>query len=190
MGLRRGFRKEAEEYSKEFRTELGLQEHEPLDPLRLAEHLCIPVGALSEHPAVPRDVKNHFRGIGNSDFSATTLAMGMFREIIHNDYQHENRQNSNITHEIAHIVLGHPPKPPMIEDTCRNFDAEMEKEASELGFALLVPKPAALFAIENFPELQSASRFYGVSHTLLQYRIRITNAMGWARNRAKKNRVS
>lgn len=190
MGLRRGFRKEAEEYSKEFRVELGLQEFEPLDPILLADHLCIPVIGLSKHPGIPNEVKSHFGSSGNSDFSATTIADGYFREIIHNDYQHKNRQNSNITHEIAHVVLGHPPKPPMINDSCRNFDAVMEKEANELGFTLLIPKIAALYAIEKFSDLTEAGRFYGVSNSLLKYRIRITNAEGWARNRAKKRRLS
>ena len=41
--LRRGFRKEAEEYAAEYRKELNLAEHDPLDPFDLAEHLLIPV---------------------------------------------------------------------------------------------------------------------------------------------------
>ena len=99
--LRRGFRKEAEEYAVEFREELGLKEHEPLDPFRLAERLAIPVCALSKHPAISRETKEYFQGPGNSTFSATTLVDGIYSEIIHNDFQHPNRQHSNITHELA-----------------------------------------------------------------------------------------
>ncbi|MBL6935768.1 MAG: ImmA/IrrE family metallo-endopeptidase [Alphaproteobacteria bacterium] len=186
MALRRGFRKEAENYAQEFREELGLEAHSPLDPRGLADHLAVPVIGLSEHADIPEKVKLHFGGPGNSDFSATTLADGTYREIIHNDFQHPNRQNSNITHELAHILLGHPPKPPMIDDGCRNFDPTMEKEANELGFSLLVPKVAALFAVENFSDLKLASQQYGVSQSLLLYRIRITDAKNWANNRAKK----
>lgn len=187
MTLRRGFRKEAEEYAQDFRSELQLHSHDPLDPLRLAEHLAIPVHTLSQHPAIPEADKDHFLNSGNSDFSATTLAEGTYREIIHNDFQHSNRQNSNIIHEIAHIILGHPPKPPMISETCRNFDPVMEKEANELGFTLLVPKIAALFAVEHFRDLPAASKFYAVSESLLGYRIRITNARKWAANRNRKS---
>jgi len=89
-------------------------------------------------------------------------------------------------HELSHIILGHPPKPPLLEDSCRNFDPLMEKEANELGFTLLVPKLAALHAIEGFGHLIAAGRFFGVSQDLLRYRIRITNANGWAKNRARK----
>lgn len=187
MRLRRGFRREAEEYAQEFRAELGLRDYDPLDPRLLAEHLGICVHALSKQPDVPEAVKEHFARGGNSDFSATTLADGTYREIIHNDFQHPNRQNSNIIHEISHILLGHPPRPPMRNDSCMNFDASMEKEASELGFTLLVPKVAALYTVENCRDLQAACRFYGVSLSLLQYRIRITNANGWAINRARRS---
>ena len=44
--LRRGFKKEANEYAKEFRQELGLRAHDPLCPWKLAEHLAIPVKPL------------------------------------------------------------------------------------------------------------------------------------------------
>ena len=183
--LRRGFRKEAEEYAAEFREELGLKIIDPLCCRELAQHLAIPVWELSSHPNIPDEVKNYFRTDGRDDFSATTLVDGMRKEIIHNDSHHPNRQNSNVMHELSHILLGHPAKPPMMNDTCRNFDPVLEMEANELGFALLVPKDAALNAVENFAAVPEAAEYYGVSVSLLQYRIRITNAQRWAQNRAK-----
>lgn len=184
--LRRGFRKEAEEYAAEFREELDIDLRAPMNPLILAKHLCIPVIGLSAHPGIPDDVKRYFADYGQDRFSATTIADGTYREIIHNDHQHLNRQNSNITHEIAHILLGHPPKPPMISDSCRDFDPTLEKEANELGFTLLVPKLAALFAVEQYENLTVAAEYFGVSRSLLEYRIRITNARGWAKNRLQR----
>jgi len=183
--LRRGFKKEAEEYSKELRLELGLQVHNPINPMILATHLCVPVYELSSHPLISDEVKIYFATAGSSDFSATTLPDGTYRAILHNDYQHINRQNSNITHEIAHILLGHPPKPPMICDSCRNFDPVMEREANELGFILLVPKVAALFAVEAIGNIDRAALHYGVSRSLMSYRIKITDVRRWAANRAR-----
>jgi hypothetical protein len=183
--LRRGFVKESEEYAVEFRQELGLDEHVPLCPYVLAGHLEIPVAAISTHPTIPADVKHHLAGRGKSSFSALTLADGSYREILHNDYQHPNRRASSIMHEIAHIVLGHPPKPPFLGDACRSFDPIMEREANELGFTILVPKPAALFAIESFQDRNAAASHYGVSLKLLNYRIRKTNAEGWSYNRRR-----
>ncbi|MDE0146284.1 MAG: ImmA/IrrE family metallo-endopeptidase [Nitrospira sp.] len=185
--LRRGFRKEAEEYALEFREELGLEEQEPLNPFRLAEHLAVPIHALSEHPTIPRDIKRHFQEEGNSTFSAFTLVDGIYNEIIHNDSQHPNRQHSNISHELAHIILYHPPRPPLLNGSCRNFDPIREQEANELGFTLLVPNVAALYAIEGFSSLRDAAEYYGVSQDLLKYRIRITNAKAWAKNRRSRS---
>lgn len=185
LKLRRGFKKEAEEYAEEFRTELGLLPTDPLDPKKLAALLEIPVLELSTHPTIPDHIKEYFANEGSDKFSAATLIDGTYKEILHNDYHHPNRQNSSIMHEISHIILGHPPKPPLIEDSCRNFDPTLENEANNLGFTLLVPKKSALNAIENFASKQLAADFYGVSLELLQYRIRISDAIRWAKNRAK-----
>lgn len=186
--LRRGFVKESEEYAVEYRQELGLADNAPLCPRSLAKYLAIPLFEVSTHPTIPDEVKRLVSKQGNSGFSAMTIADGPYREILHNDYQHPNRQNSNIMHEIAHIVLGHPPKPPIIGDACRSFDAIKEREANELGFALLVPKPAALYAVEAFPRSRKeAAIYFGVSTTLLEYRIRKTNALGWLNNRRRRS---
>ncbi len=186
--LRRGFRKEAEEYAEEFRFELNLEPHAPLCPCKLSNHLEIPVCKLSEHPSIPDDVKNYFLGPGSNYFSATVIPFGTYREIVHNDAHHLNRQNSNVMHEVAHIILGHPPSPPLIDDASRNYDSMLEYEANQLGFTLLVPKVAALSAIEDFDSLMLAADFYGVSVSLLTARIQISDAARWARNRAFKRR--
>lgn len=182
---RRGFVKEAEEYALEFRRELEFKDNDPLCPFKLADHLEVPVIGLSKHPTIPEEIKKYFATQGNSKFSATALVDGPKKYIIHNDFQHPNRQTSNIMHELAHIILGHPAKPPMLADGCRNIDARIEKEANDLGFTLLIPKPAALRAVEEFPSVKQAALFFNVSEKLLQYRIRKADAFRWAQNRAR-----
>jgi Zn-dependent peptidase ImmA (M78 family) len=184
--LRRGFRKEAEEYAEDFRRELNLAPHDPLSPLALAELLGVPVFALSTHPTIEPQVKAYYRGAGQSEFSATSLPLGSYRQILHNDYQHANRQNSNVMHELSHIILGHPPKPPLLGDSCRNFDPVAEEEANQLGFTLLIPKPAALYAFERFRVRADAAEYYGVSVSLLNHRIQITDVRGWSANRTRR----
>ena len=89
-------------------------------------------------------------------------------------------------HELAHILLMHPARPPILESGCRHFDARMEKEANDLGWTILIPKLAALRAIERFPSLKHAADFYGVSIDLLEYRIRKSDARRWKANRDKR----
>lgn len=184
--LRHGFRKEAEDYAIEFRQELGLGPATPLTAFQLAEHLEIPVIGLSKVTSMPPEIVDYYRGPGNSEFSATSLCDGTYREVIHNDFHHPNRQNSSVMHELAHIILGHPPKPPLMEDSCRHFDPVAEYEANQLGFTLLVPKKAALVAYEQFPSRAAAAAAFGVSVQVMELRIRITDAAGWARNRARR----
>ena len=171
---------------RNLRLELQLPNDDPLDPSRLAAHLAIPVVPLSEVIGLnPRHLR-YFRDKGQSEFSATTVVDDDgFKMIAHNDAHKPYRQNSNIMHEIAHIVLGHPPRPPLMEDNCRHFDPVCEGEASELGFTLLVPKRAALRIVETRMEIDTACAAYGVRPSLLEYRIRITNAAGWAANRRR-----
>jgi hypothetical protein len=190
MKLRRGFKREAEAYAEEFRAELNLEADGPLCPFQLAAHLEIPVVALSQLPGLPAEYLRYCRTVGQSVFSATTINDGTFKMIVHNDFHHPHRQNSNVTHELAHILLGHPPKPPLIENTCRNFEPMLEREASELGFTLLIPKRAALRIVESGMGTDAASNTYGVSRTLLFYRIRITDAKRWADNRRRKYRAA
>lgn len=187
MKLRRGFRKEAEEYALEFRAELNIAPDGPLCPFALADHLAVPILKLSELAGLEA---RFVKGASEVGFSATTIFDGTFKTIIHNDTQHLYRQNSNLMHEIAHILLGHPPRPPLTSDGCRNFDSGHEKEASELGFTLLIPRGVALRVVEMRMPLDLACIEYGVSSSLLGYRIRITNAQGWARNRRAYSRAA
>lgn len=184
--LRRGFVKEANEYAAEFRTELNLLPTDPICPFLLCEYLEIPVTGLSKHPSIPPNVKSYFSLQGQNDFSATTLVDGIFKEIIHNDYHHPNRQNSNVVHELAHVLLGHEPRPPMLEDGCRNIDKNIEHEANELGWIILVPKNVAMRALEGFVSLGDAARYYNVSLQLMTYRVRKSGALGWYRNKSRK----
>lgn len=186
--LRRGFVKEANEYASEFREELNLHNSDPICPFVLCEYLQIPIIGLSQHPTIPNSVKSYFGSRGQDDFSATTLVDGNFKEIVHNDYHHPKRQNSNIVHELAHILLGHEARPPMLQDGCRNIDKTIEHEANELGWVILIPKIAAMRALEKFGSLSEAAEFYNVSLKLMTYRVRKSGAMGWFKNKSKYRR--
>ena len=187
MKVRRGFRTEAEGYASEFRAELGIATDGALCPFRLAALLEVPVVPLSELNGFDCSAGGYAE---EEAFSATTVADGTYKMIFHNDGHHPHRQNSNIMHEIAHILLGHPAHPPLTEDRCRNFNTTFETEAKELGFTLLVSKPAALKIVESGITMAQASILYGASRALIEYRIRITDARGWAHNRRQRQRFN
>lgn len=187
--LRHGFKTECENYARELREELNLPQTATLHGATLAELLEVPVHALSRFPGIPDEIKMRYLTERYcNEFSATVIRVEGRRHIIHNDFHSAVRQNSNIMHEVAHIVLRHPPTSPLNGAELRNYDSEVESEAKELSFALLVPKPAALLAVERFDSLADAAKHFGVSVGLLTYRVRITDANGWAKNRARSRR--
>jgi len=190
VSLRRGFKAEAERISAEIREELDLGLLDRLDPLRLAEHLGIPVFTL-------RDIARSngggtgflqtLRGIEQDAFSAVTIFLGDRRLIVHNDSHAPTRQASNITHELSHCILEHPPSPVLSPEGCRYWDARLEAEADFLAGALLVPRDGALALTKRRSPLASIAERYGVSEPLCRWRINETGvaiqAARWATNR-------
>ncbi len=184
--LRHGFKTECENYAHEFRRELNLPQDAALHGSELAELLEVPVHALSRFPGIPDEIKMRYLTERYcNEFSAIVVRIDGRGHIIHNDFHSPVRQNSNIMHEVAHIILRHPPTSPLNGAELRSYDSEVESEAKELSFTLLVPKPAALLAVERFSSLADAAEHFGVSVGLLTYRVRITDASGWAKNRAR-----
>ncbi len=175
--LRRGFKTDAEEYALEFRAELDLEDDAPLSPRRLAEHLAIPVYPLSLHRKNIPEAVNCLFGIERHAFSAATVFDGCRRAIIYNDGNSPNRQTSDIAHELAHGILGHPLCPLLSEEGCRNFDPELEAEADWLGPTLLVSRPAALRIAWRGLTVPQAALEYEVSEAVVQMRLNLTGAL-------------
>lgn len=174
MKLRRGFIKEAEEISLSLREELGLSTSEALCVFDLCDHLDIPLSRLTDVEGVSKECLDALAGAaGNkTKFFAVTLRPNGVPEILFNDLVSLPRQHSDIAHEVAHIMLGHEPHAIVGEKSCRSYDREMEREAHELGYTILVPKLSALYAVEAFASKSDAAWHFGVSQSLLNYRIK------------------
>lgn len=172
---RKGFKSEANGYSREFRAELGLVARDPLSPWRLAEHLAIPLSPLSSYKRTCAEEVRFLCGEGQEEFSAVTLPAGTRRFIIFNDSHHQHRQASDIAHELAHIVLGHRLRPVFSSNGDRTYDSDAEAEAHWLGPALLVSEEAALH-IERSLTMDEAVRQYQVSESLIRMRLNVTGA--------------
>lgn len=177
MRLRRGFKTQAAGLAKEIRAELGLGPLDPLDPHELARLLEIPVLALSELEESTPDGVRYFLSTEPEAFSAVTVFRGRYRVIVHNDSHSEPRQNSNLTHELAHGLLHHEPAPAVDEETgCRNYNATNEDEANWLTGELLVTEEMALAVARGQFTRQHAERRLGVSRQMLTWRLNMTGA--------------
>lgn len=176
MGYRRGFKTEANDTAMEVRAELGLKPLDPLDPRALAAWLEIDIIELSDFLAEAPAVA-HLLNVEPEAFSAVTVFCGKRRTIVHNDGHALVRQNSNITHELSHGLLHHPPTPAIDDKGCRNWNQDIEDEAQWLAGILLVTEAAALaIARASEPRSAAAARL-DVSEQMIQFRLNATGAV-------------
>ena len=187
MTFRRGFKAEAERISCELRAELGLGPLERLDPLCLAEHLAIPVFGLSDLAQFDGGGSSFIRVLRSAErdaFSAITVFVGGRRLVIHNDSHASTRQASNVTHELSHCVLEHPPSPILSPEGCRHWNSGLEDEADWLAGALLIPREGALTLTKRRWPIERIAERYGVSEQLCRRRVNETGvslqAKRWA----------
>ena len=96
---------------------------------------------------------------------------------MYNDAHASVRQSSDITHELAHALLMHPPHAAVDAATgCRVFHGEIEREAEYLSGVLLVPDASAVTIVRTGQDVSDAARHFGVSRRMVVYRINISGA--------------
>jgi hypothetical protein len=182
MALYRGLKAEAERLAKSIRQELRLGVYDRLDPYRLADHLFVPVLSL-------RDLVNFSAGDDDllaavqvleggekSALSAATVFCGSRRTIVHNAAHSPGRQANNITHELSHSLLLHPPAPALDRGGCRNWNQDYEDQANRLAGALLIPDKAAWWIAKRQVSFEVAAAEYGCSVDVVHWRVNITGA--------------
>lgn len=176
MGYRRGFKSEANATARQTREELGLTALDRLDPLILANHLDVPVVPLSDYGRDAPFAVRYFSEVEVGAFSAGTIFDGPRRTIVHNDSHSPGRQASNLTHELGHALLLHPPTPALDDRGCRLWNQNIEDEAQWLAGAMLVTEDAALWIARGGMSLSEAALNLGVSEQMVTYRLNVTGA--------------
>ena len=175
MALRRGFKSEAEKISKDLRRQLGKNASDPLSPEEVAQLLGIEIRAGDE--LIPLERFRELEDLQPGAFSACTLKPSSERVVIvHNPLYSQSRRNSDVTHEIAHTLLGHElSRIEKIGDlTFRSCDPTQEEEAGWLSGSLLLPRPLLLREIGSGEEASTIAEKYKVSEEMARYRIRVT----------------
>ena len=176
--LRRGFKAEADAYAVDFRKELQLRPASPLDMFKLAEHLAIPVMALSALRGELEPASFQLlTGPARSPFSAMTLYFGRRRAIIYNDAHASTRQQSDLAHEISHAVLDHSPTELTNESGGRHYNKTLEDEAACLSGVLLVPLAAAIAVAASGDALAEAAARYNISVAMMRMRLNQSGAL-------------
>jgi len=106
--LQRGFKAEAERLSERYRTELGVSKFSPLDAFKLANHLGIDVYTVDEAFEGNEHLPAYLKMCDPDQFSAMWMSNENDEKIIiHNSKHSVYRQQSNIMHELAHVIRKH-----------------------------------------------------------------------------------
>jgi hypothetical protein len=176
-GLRRGFKAWCEKAAAGYRRDLGLRRDHRLDPFVLASHLRVLVitpGQLSDlNPAaLQRLVETDC-----DSWSAVTLIQNGRKLVILNSSHSQARQNSDLSHELAHIILEHKPTQAFFGPNgtlmMKEFNREQEQEAECLSSVLLVPRDALVALLPRSDEAALAAHL-GVSLEMLKMRRSVT----------------
>lgn len=176
--FKRGFKSNAEKISANCRTELKLNDFDPLPAFLLAEHLKLEILTPDQIPGLGSlHLAQLMQPPGSEHWSAITIGNDKPCHIIYNNSHSSSRTQSNIMHELAHVLLGHT----MGEiDTSmgmplRKYDQDQENEAEWLGGCLQLPKPALIkyFVFKKYTPEQIAEAF-NASLAMVRYRIGVS----------------
>jgi Zn-dependent peptidase ImmA (M78 family) len=175
--LRRGFKAWCERVSAGYRRELGLPPHGALNPLELARLLKIQVITPEALNGLSASAANHLCVTDADSWSAVTLIEGERKLVILNPSHSAARKNSDLAHEVSHIILEHKPTQvffgPDKTLMIREFDRVQEAEAECLSSVLLVPREA-LLALLTISDDEVAAQHLGVSTQMFRMRRNLT----------------
>lgn len=176
--MKRGFKAEAERKSIQLRKDMNLKYTDKLCGFELAQFLDVTIKTPSEIIGLEPYRLHNLLHNGKSEFSAVVLPSGKDSFwIIHNPTHTAERQQSNICHELAHIICGHEFSSEDIQDLplpLRDFNKLHEDEAIYLGGCLQLPRKALSWAINKGMSKDDISSYYEASPEMVRYRINIT----------------
>jgi len=174
----RGFKTWCENIAAQHRSKLQLQPHDPLSASVLAAQLGVEVKAPQDIPGVQKDTLKVLLRDDPGSWSAVTISVGGKDLVIQNPTHRGGRPNSDLMHELAHLLLGHKPGQTFISGDgamiLSAFNKPQEDEANWLSGTLLLPRAALMhIRTQGISDVQVLQR-YNVSADMLRWRVNVT----------------
>lgn len=177
--LKRGFKTQAERLAKQYREELNIHACGALCAFKLSEHLGVPTYKATDFVNQPHEI-NSLSGVNSkySEWSALTMITKLGnRIIIYNPFHTFARQQSDIMHEVSHIICKHERKEKALDFEIpfglREFDKEQEEEANCLGSTLQLATPCLLWASKRSMSIDEIAAHFNASPEMVNYRMNI-----------------
>ena len=186
MPLRRGFKAEAERLARDVWSAMSLTPNDPMDAIKLAQHMgCMvrPADALVDIAKLEKLYR-----IQEDAFFACTFKLPNDRyAVVFNPLMSDTRRNSDVAHEVAHVVLGHRfSRLERLGDVAfLSGDKQQEDEAAWLSGCLLLPRFALIHDLRRGRKPRDIGRSRVLSREMVDYRVRVT---GVARQLAAERR--
>ena len=175
--MRRGFKAEAERRAEGARAEMGKRPVDRANALDFATYVGASVRRADE--LTSSEKLQTLEELQPGAFSACTFTIGNRHVIVYNPISSPGRTQSDIAHEVSHIMLGHKMK--TVETvaglTFFTCDAEEEQEANWLAGCLLLPRRLLYLAARKGLRAPEIAMAYNVSEQMAAFRLRTTGVL-------------
>jgi Zn-dependent peptidase ImmA (M78 family) len=178
--LKHGFKASAERLAKEYREKLKIHPCAALCAFKLAEYLGIEVFKATDFVNADEHI-NLLSGANGEkcEWSALTMfASSGKRIIIHNHFHSDARQQSDMMHELAHIICDHKHEEKKhdfeLPVGLRSYNSEQEEEAKCLGSTLQLATPCLLWANNRNMPYEEIATHFNSSIDMVKYRMNLT----------------
>lgn len=188
--FKKSFKSNSEKAALSYRKTLGFKPQDSLPAASLANHLNIKI--LTPVDVFPPNSESHRILMMSKEWSALTMSCKSGnRIIIFNDKHSIARQESDLMHELAHIICNHETstskKLDGIDILLREYNEEQEKEAEWLGGCLQLPREAILWHLKRNHKIQDIAKFFNASEQMVRYRINTTGVKRQIAYKFKRN---
>ena len=186
-----GFKKWSDDKSISIRQEMNLYASQPLCAFKLCDFLKIPILTPNDIPNIPESILTELLEKGQRNWSAASIPINDNESIIvHNPTHSDARQQSNIMHELAHILCDHKIDKDILANGLsgflRNYDEVQENEAEWFGACLQLPRPALLYSLKNNLNEDDIALKYSASIEMVRFRINTSGVKNQLRYSKKK----
>ena len=175
MALRRGFKAEAERLANDIWSAMHLKPSDCMDAVALASHEGCIVRSADTLVDIAR-LKELKRIQDDAFFACTFKLSGARHVIVFNPLMSNTRRNSDVTHEVAHIVLQH--RLSRLERVGSvaflSCDKQQEEEAAWLAGCLLLPRSALIHDLAKHMTHKTIAENRVLSKDIVNYRVRVT----------------
>ncbi|MBZ0317915.1 MAG: ImmA/IrrE family metallo-endopeptidase [Anaerolineae bacterium] len=177
--MRRGFKADAERQALDLRQSLSLSIAVPLIGTQLAKHLEVLVSSANRIPRIPNEIREQLWEADNMSWSAFTISHEhKGKRVFYNPTHPRGRHESNVMHEISHILCNHAPSKFVTFENCdfslRTCDPEQEEEADWFSGCLKLPRESLIWAVRQKMENEEIASHFVTSLEMVKFRRNVT----------------